>query len=240
MNYKKQLKSFNLNTIMTTSFLMFIVPFVVFAIINFALKRQLLLTDKVYLDVIISIVMLAALLVFHELIHALGAILFGKLSVKDIKFGANLKQAMLYCHMKKPMKVNAYRASILLPVIVTGIIPLIISAIFGNIFLVAVFSLMVSGGAADIIMFFSLAQIDKDTLVEDHPKAPAYYLLYKEGSEPKDFVECTKEMEEELIEIMQKKPVFNAKNTLKILLIAIFLALVVLGIYLAALLMKIF
>jgi hypothetical protein len=240
MNYKKQLKTFNLKTIMITSFVMFIVPFVVFAIINLALKNPLLLTGKVYLDVIISIVMLAGLLVCHELLHAFGAIVFGKLSLKDIKFGINLKQAMLYCHIKKPMRVNAYRVAILLPVIITGIIPLIISAIFGNLFLVTVFSFMVSGGAADIIMFFSLAQVDKNTLVEDHAKAPAYYLLYEQGCEPKDFVECTKEMEDEVVSSMQQSVAFSGKNTLKILLIAIFCALVVLAIYLAALLMQIF
>jgi hypothetical protein len=218
---------------------MFIVPFVVFAIINLALKNPLLLTEKVYLDIIISIIMIAVLLIIHELIHALGAIVFGKLSFKDIKFGVNLKQGMLYCHMEKPMKVNAYRIAILLPIIFTGIIPLIISAFWGNIFLVVVFSLMVSGGAADIIMFFSLAGISNNTLVSDHPKAPAYYLLYEEESLPKDFVECTKEKEEEVLLSMQKSQ-FNGKNTIKLLLITIFCALVVLAIYLSALLMKIF
>lgn len=239
MNYKKQLKSFKLNTIMITSFSMFLVSFIGFTIINLALKNPLLLTGKVYLYVIITVAGLALLLALHEVLHAIFAIIFGKLKLKDIKFGVNLKQGMLYCHMEKPVKVIAYRLAIILPVIITGIIPLIISSIFGNIFLVLLFSFMVSGGAGDVVMFFSLAGLDNDTQILDHPSAPAYYLLYEEGKEPKDFVECTKELEDKLLEDMKKSPL-SGKSTVKVLLIAIFLALVLLGIYLTALLMKIF
>ena len=88
-------------------------------------------------------------------------------------------------------------------------------------------------------MFFSLAGIDSETMVLDHESAPAYYLLYKEGTEPKDFVECTDEMEEQLAASMKKSP-FAVNRTNKVLLIAIFCAAVVLGLYLSALLMKIF
>ncbi|NLL56285.1 MAG: DUF3267 domain-containing protein [Clostridiales bacterium] len=235
MNYKRQLKSFNLNTVATISLVMFLVSFIAFSLINLSLENKLLLTGKVYLDVIISILMLAVLLVIHELLHAISAVIFGKLTFKDIKLGANLKQGMIYCHIKKPLKINAYRISIILPIIITGIIPLVISAIFGNLFLVAVFSFMVSGGAGDIVMFFSLSGIDSHTLIEDHPKALAYYLLYENGKEPKNFIECTKEQQEEVSLAMQ-----GGKSTIKVLLIAIFCGLVVLVIYLSALLMKIF
>ncbi len=239
MSYKKQLKSFNLNTIAITSLLMFVLPFVVFAAVNLALKRPLLLTGKVYWDIIMTFAMLAALLCIHEFLHALGAIMTGGATFKDIKFGIHLKQMMLYCHIGKPLKAGAYKFAIILPLIVTGIIPLVISAIWGNIFLVVLFCFMVSGGAGDVIMFISLAGAGKDTLVLDHPSAPAYYLMYEEGKEPKDFVESTPEQEEALVSAMQK-PTFNGKNTIKILLIALFCALVVLGLYLAALAMKIF
>lgn len=244
MNYKKQLVRFDINTIVTVSFIMFLAPLIIFGFINLlATGNPLLLTGKVYWDIIITLAMLAVLLVVHEFIHALGAIMTGKCSVKDIKFGVNLKQAMLYCHIKKPLSVGAYRFAIILPLIITGIIPLIISTIWGNIFMVLLFCFMVSGGAGDIIMFFSLTAYDKNTLILDHASAPAFYLLYEEGKEPANFVECTEEMEDSLLEDMKKNPYAtnNGKKknlNIKILLIAIFCSLVVLGIFLTALFMK--
>lgn len=242
MSYKKQLISFRPAKIATVSFIIFLACFIAFGAINLiGQKRPLLLTDKVYWDIIITIGMLAVLLILHELLHAGAAIAFGKLSKKDISFGINFKQGMLYCHMKRPVAVNAYRAILIIPVIVTGIIPLVISAFFANIFMVLLFSIMTSGGAGDFVMFFSLSG-RKDCLVLDHEKAPAYYLCYEESAQPKDFAEVTAEQEEKLAAEMQKSPYATpdgAKNPLiKSLLILIFLALVVLGLFVTALFLK--
>ena len=244
MNYKKELKKFNINLIATMSLVMFIVPLIICGSINiFALNNKLLLTGKVYWDILIVLVGLVFGVVLHELLHALGGIIAGKLSTKDIKFGMNLKQGLFYCHLSKAMKVSQYRFVLLLPVVITGIIPLIICTIFGNIFMVLLFCFMVSGGAGDIIMFFSLMKEDKDTKILDHSSAPAFYLLYPEDKLPENFVECTEEMEKELIASMSISPYSTKKGDkknpiIKVLLIASFLALVVLGVFLVALVLK--
>lgn len=243
MNYKKQLVRFKLTTIVNLSFIMFMVSFIISGLINLlATNNQLLLTGKVYWDIIITLAMLALLLAIHELLHALGGLISGGCKVKDISFGINLKQSMLYCHINKPIKVGIYRFVLLLPVIVTGIIPLIICTLYGNIFMVFLFSIMVSGGAGDVIMFFSLAGYDKNVMVLDHASAPAYYLLYEEGKTPKSFVECTEADENKLLDDMKKSPygTTDGKNKnllIKSLLIAIFCALTVLGIFVTALIM---
>lgn len=243
MNYKKQLVRFKLTTIVNLSFIMFMVSFIISGLINLlATNNQLLLTGKVYWDIIITLAMLALLLAIHELLHALGGLLSGGCTVKDISFGINLKQSMLYCHINKPIKVGIYRFVLLLPVIVTGIIPLIICTLYGNIFMVFLFSIMVSGGAGDVIMFFSLAGYDKNVMVLDHASAPAYYLLYEEGKTPQNFVECTEADENKLLDDMKKSPcgTTDGKNKnllIKSLLIAIFCALTVLGIFVTALIM---
>lgn len=246
MEYKKQLKKFDLNRIANLSVLLFILPFVAALCINLLLfRRPLLLTGKVYLDIIVIIAIYVAGLVCHEGLHALGAIIFGKCPPKEITFGVIPKQMMLYCHVKKPLSVKSYCALLLLPVIVTGIIPLVISSIFGNIFLVVVFSMLVSGGAGDFIMFKSLLRYDTKQLIIDHPQAPAYYLVYPSDNLPEDFEEVTEEQEEALREELARKPGENAdgtrkNNLLKILGILLFLAFAVLIVFLIALMMKLF
>lgn len=241
MDYKKQLVKFRIDKIAELSVILFVVPFVIAAALNILLvKRPLLLTGKVYFDIMIMIAVYLVGLVCHEGLHALGAMLFAKKTPADISFGANLKQGMLYCHVKTPMKNASYQALLLLPVIVTGIIPLIISVVFGNIFLVVAFSLLTSGGAGDIIMFSSLLKHDKKQLILDHAQAPAYYLVYPENELPETFVEVTETQEEELLEEMKKPNQGSRNNMLKILAVMIFLALAVAGIFVAALFMKLF
>lgn len=246
MEYKRQLKRFDLMKIANLSVILFAAPFAVSMLLNlFVLKASFLLTNAFYWDILIIIAIYIVGLFAHEGLHALGAILFGKCSPKDIKFGVNLKQFMLYCHANKPMTVNAYRGLLLLPVIVTGIIPLIISTVFGNVFLLVVFSLLVSGGAGDFIMFFSLTKYKKDQLILDHPSAPAYYLYYPADSLPDDFEEVTKEQEEELLKEMERKPgeSFDGKqknNLVKILLVLLFLAVAVMIVFGLAFFMKLF
>lgn len=243
MEYKKQLVKFDLNNIALASLIMFAVPFIVCAAINvFIISPLQTMTGRVNLDLLVVISGLIIGIVIHEGLHALGGLITGAAKPKDINFGINLKQGMFFCHFKKPMTVSSYMFVLILPLIVTGIIPLVISTIYGNIYLIVIFSFMVSGAAGDIIMFGSLIKKDKKALIFDHESAPAYYLLYKKESLPADFEECTDLQEQELLDMMKKSPYSSEKGKknplIKILLIAIFLVSVIAGIFLAAIILK--
>lgn len=245
MDYKKELKIFNLNKIASLSILLFAVCFVAGALVNLlAFRRPLLLTDKVYWDIVITLVLMSGGIVIHEGIHALGAMIFGKCKKENISFGFIPRQLMFYCHAEKPMTASAYTLMLLLPVVVTGFIPFILSVCLGNIFLVVAFAMLISGGAGDLIMAASLRKIPASALLLDHPKAPAYYLLYKSDALPENFNEVTPEQEEALLKSMREKPLSDSSrgrnNLLKILAIFIFLAFVVTVVFLIALLMKLF
>lgn len=244
MEYKKQLVKFDIGKINTLSLILFILPFAAASAVNIlALKRPLLLTNAFYWDILIVIAIFIVGLVCHEGLHALGGIIFGRVNPKDIKFGIIPKQFMLYCHIKTPLKVISYQALLLLPVIVTGIIPLIISMIFGNIFLTLVFAALVSGGAGDILMFISLLKQDKNQLIIDHEEAPAYYLVYPADNLPDDFTEVTEEQEKELRDAMQNTPKDKSggrSNLIKILCVLLFLACTVFAVLAIAYLMKLF
>lgn len=245
MDYKKELKIFNLNKIASLSILLFALCFAVGALVNLlAFRRPLLLTDKVYWDIIITLAIMAVGVIAHEGLHALGAMIFGKCKKENISFGFIPRQLMFYCHAEAPMKASAYKTMLLLPVIITGFIPFVLSVCLGNIFLVVAFAMLISGGAGDLIMAASLRKIPASALLLDHPKAPAYYLLYESDALPENFNEVTPEQEEALLKSMQEKPLSDSSrgrnNLLKILAIFIFLAFVVTVVFLIALLMKLF
>lgn len=242
MNYKKQLHRFDSSKINNLSLYIFLIAFLISMLLNFLVaKRPLLITSKVYTDIILIIAIFIVGLAMHEGLHAVAALLFGKCGREDIKFGVNLMQGMLYCHIEKPITAKSYKIMLLIPAIVTGLIPLIIVTFLGNIFLIIVFCMLLCGGAADFIMFARLQKLDNSTLIMDHPLAPAFYALYDRASIPSDFVEVTLEEEEKLLKDMNANPLVSTdgkKNgMLKTLAILIFLSLAVLIIFIIGIVM---
>ncbi len=110
-------------------------------------------------------------IILHETIHALGFMFVGKAKGSDIKFGFIWKHLTPYAHCKVPMTVKSYRISLLLPVILTGIIPLFIALVFGNWLLVAISVFLIAGGMGDWIVFRKINSFSGDLLLEDHPNA---------------------------------------------------------------------
>ncbi|HHT83726.1 MAG: DUF3267 domain-containing protein [Christensenellales bacterium] len=215
MEISKQLVKFDTVKIINFSLILFLVPLVLGLALNiFVFDAPKPATGVYYLDAVIIVFVCVALIFMHEGLHALGFMLFGKAKPKDIKFGLAPKQGMLYCACSKPMTASSYMGALILPVLVTGIIPFVIVTVLGNFMWVILFSVMISGGAGDFVMFDSVRKLKPSQLIMDHPKAPAYYLIYEKGREPKDFTEVTQEQEREIEEQMKVSP-FSGKNAKK-------------------------
>lgn len=241
--YKKQLKIYSLPRINYLAIIIFFVTFIGGIAVNFvATDMPYLTTGYVWADIILSLGLIAVGIFSHEVIHGLSAVIFGKCGGADLRFGMKLKDGLFFCHCKKPITINAYRIMLIMPFIITGLIPYIITVFFGGIMLIAVFAMLMAGAAGDIVMLCGLAkQKNGKNLVIDHPDAVAYYLLYKEDELPPDFVETTEEDEKRIMEENEKKTQERTRKgmLLKTLGIGIFCALVVLALYVMALVMKI-
>ena len=236
-NYKKELHLFDLVKVNILSLVLFAVFFVVGLAINlFATGNSQIFSIAVWLDILISVIIVIVGVIAHESIHAIGGIVFGKCKKTDIKFGVKLKEGVFYCHIDKELTVKAYRIMLILPVIITGIIPYIFSVMFGSVMLVAVFSILIAGGAGDTIMFLDLLKKDKNSLVIDHPDFVAYYLLYDENNIPSDFVEATEENEKAMLEENAQRHAQkqSKSNGIKLILIVLFLVLIVAGLFVTA------
>ncbi|WP_246946165.1 DUF3267 domain-containing protein [Bacillus pinisoli] len=110
-------------------------------------------------------------IIIHELLHAIGFIIFGKAKLGDIKFGFIMKHMMPYAHCKVPITALSYKISLLLPVILTGIVPFSLGVILGNGLWVTVSVFLIAGGVGDWIIFRKIYKYPHDALLEDHPSA---------------------------------------------------------------------
>lgn len=158
---------------------------ILFCLFLFLSIVLLLITDKSYpkefsfWDILLSLSFLCAMIFIHELIHALGFLLCG-VSKKSIKFGVNINKAIFYCHTDDKMPLNHYRFSLILPIIITGIIPFLLALFILNFIYSLVVCLSISTCSADLLLFIKSFKIKGSEIIVDHPFAPAFYVINQE------------------------------------------------------------
>lgn len=121
-------------------------------------------------------------IVLHELLHGMGWIIFGRKSFRSLQFGVIWKYLAPYAHCKEPVKVNAYRAGIILPGIAVGIIPGAYGLITGHLGWVIFGIIFTWGAIADFIMWWILRRLESNDLVIDHPREVGCYVLINKDS----------------------------------------------------------
>jgi hypothetical protein len=124
-------------------------------------------------------------IIIHELIHGFFAAIFNKNGFKSIKFGVIPSKGMAYCINREILKANKYIIGLLMPLIILGIIPSIISVFYGNLYLFIFGILFIIGASGDILLLIQMCKDKNECWVED--------MVY--GSEVKIFIYRPKKMD---------------------------------------------
>ena len=112
--------------------------------------------------------LLLAGIVLHELIHGACMAAFARNGWKSVSFGFNIKTFAPYAHCKEPLRLNAYRLSLVMPGILLGDIPVLISWFTGNI-LFLLFGILFYWAVAGDMMILWLSRNINDGMLQDHP-----------------------------------------------------------------------
>lgn len=121
------------------------------------------------LSVVLVAVGMAVLLLVHEGLHAVGWVVFGRLSWQDVSFGLDRKTLSPYTHVNAPMPAAAYRAGALLPGVATGLVPAAIGILLRSGPLTLIGAALLSGAVGDLMVLWVIRRVPRDRLVIDHP-----------------------------------------------------------------------
>lgn len=155
--------------------LLYTVPFIVlFSFLYFREYsiRELLLqigSGKGIVYSLMLVVILVVLTVFHELVHGVTWQMFCENKWKSIKFGIMKEFLTPYCHCKEILYVGQYSIGALMPLIITGIIPMIVAIIIRNNYIFLISQIMIMAAGGDIAITILLIGEDKESLAMDHP-----------------------------------------------------------------------
>jgi len=116
--------------------------------------------------------------IIHEFLHIIPISLYLK-KIKNV-FSAGIAPGgvAFYIHCKNPIPLKIYRISLLLPLIVMGIIPLIIGFILINFKIFTIGIIFIWAASGDIYIYYLLKNIESNTKILDHSEKVGCYVLY--------------------------------------------------------------
>lgn len=115
--------------------------------------------------------------VFRELIRGLSWVIFGKKTLKFVKYGFQLKTLTFYVYYRRPMEVNTYRIGLLMPGLLLGIIPSFIGIATGNRWVMNFGILLTLTAVGDFLILWLIRNVPSRKLVEDHPTNAGCYVI---------------------------------------------------------------
>lgn len=121
------------------------------------------------------------LIFLHEVFHLLGFVLFGKVKLKELDYGVNLKLGIAYATTTRLLKNSAMKKALMLPFWTTGVIPSVIGFTLDNNLLVILGAFLIAGAVGDFYMYKELRKYSNDSLVKDDPELPKLY-VYKHNN----------------------------------------------------------
>jgi hypothetical protein len=113
----------------------------------------------------------------HEFIHALTWWLVGRKPWSAIKFGFQWRTLTPYMHLQEPLPVKVYRIGTWMPGFWTGIVPAAYGLVSGNVWITLLGGIFTCAAGGDALVLWSLRDVDKTALVEDHPTQAGCYIL---------------------------------------------------------------
>lgn len=115
----------------------------------------------------IFILAFAVSVVVHELLHALGWMIAGRIGWRQMEFGVNMLTP--YAHTSLAMPARAYRIGAALPSVLLGMIPGLIAIVIGSGWLALYGAIMLMSAVGDLMVLWLLRDVPGDAMVLDHP-----------------------------------------------------------------------
>ncbi|MGD0337247.1 MAG: DUF3267 domain-containing protein [Bacteroidota bacterium] len=106
---------------------------------------------------------------FHELVHGLSWSFFAGKPLQTIHFGMHWKSLSPFAHCTESMNARSYRIGCVMPYLLEGLIPSIVSVITGSGWLLFFGLIFTMGAGGDLLILCIIRKLESKTLVRDHP-----------------------------------------------------------------------
>lgn len=125
------------------------------------------------------LILLILSIILHELIHGIVWSRYTSNGFKSIRFGVLWNMLTPYCHCREPLKVKEYVIGALMPALILGVIPGLISIVIGNPVLLIFGIIFTIAASGDFMIIYLLKNENRDDYVQDHPSEAGCFIFRK-------------------------------------------------------------
>ena len=168
--YKR--KELTMTTLYANLMSLFMLPIVVVFGIIFIVLNPGASTELTVIEWGIVWIAFIVLIVVHELVHGLTWSRFTKKGWKSISFGFIWKYFTPYCTCDEPLKKGEYIIGALMPTLILGFLPAVVSILVGSVVILIISILLIIGGGGDFAVIFKILGYKtnaNEILYIDHP-----------------------------------------------------------------------
>ena len=106
----------------------------------------------------------------HELIHGFTWMWATRSGFSHLRFG--LLRGGAYCHIDVPMSKGKYVVGALMPLLLLGVVPFLLSFATNSLWLMLFGAIFIGCAMGDVLIVWAIRKEPPDTLVYDHPSEP--------------------------------------------------------------------
>ena len=106
----------------------------------------------------------------HELIHGFTWMWATRSGFSHLRFG--LLRGGVYCHIDVPMSKRKYVVGALMPLLLLGVVPFLLSFATNSLWLMLFGAIFIGCAMGDVLIVWAIRKESLDTLVYDHPSEP--------------------------------------------------------------------
>ena len=154
------------------------IPFIALFVYLYYLKNGPTWIDMNRISYFYMIFIIIAAIIVHEFIHGLFMGIFAGWKWDDVEFGFSVRTLSPYCTSQAPMSIGRYVVTLLMPTIILGFTPAIISIFIGSSVFFISSMFMILGGGGDFLITFILLTYHKSSkkiFIIDHPTKCGFY-----------------------------------------------------------------
>lgn len=108
-------------------------------------------------------------IVLHELIHGITWAFFVEGGFRSIRFGIMWKALAPYCHSTRPMRTRPYIIGALMPAVLLGFVPSLLSLLTGSLGQLLFGWLFIVAAGGDFLMVWVMRELGPNLWIQDHP-----------------------------------------------------------------------
>ncbi len=167
--YKRQDLTIDLKKANVLSLVLFILLFVAGKALYYLVNQKLVFSD---INPLSFLIIFIVLIVVHEMIHGACWVAFTHGQFKNVEFGILKPTFTPYCTCLVPLKKGQYIVGAMMPGLLLGVIPFIISIIVANPAMLIIAETMIAAAAGDMMILLKIIGYKSsasEVMYMDHP-----------------------------------------------------------------------